>query len=220
MTDGPQPEQRVSGRSIGRLIQYRRALRDGAGEWGESVYSHQLAAACRVSAAQVRRDLMTIGYKGTSSSGYQITHLLDAIDGLLDGEHPVQVALVGVGYLGSAVLGYLFNRPKLSPIAAFDIDPKKTDRVIQGVRCYPLEQLAEILRAQNIELCILTVPASEAQRVADLLVAAGVRGILNFTPAVLHVPRHVFVESRDMTESLERVAFFARRSGSTTRKDR
>jgi len=121
------------------------------------------------------------------------------------------LALVGVGNLGRAMLAYFQGRrPRLSIVAAFDSDPAKYGRVIQGCRCYSLDQMEEIVRDARITVGVITVPASEAQRIANRLVSSGVTGIINYAPVPLWAPPHVYVEDIDMTMSLEKVAYFAR----------
>jgi redox-sensing transcriptional repressor len=213
--------QGVSSRTVVRISLYRRALLQADPVWGASVYSYQLAKACGLSAAQVRRDLMAIGYSGSPNAGYQVDQLLQAIDAYLDPPEATYVAVVGVGYLGRAIVSYLAHRsPKLVLTAAFDNDPTKTDRVISGVNCYPIGRLAEVMAHQKIDIGVVTVPAEHAQAVAGQLVDAGVNGILNFAPVHLHVPEHVVVEHIDMTVSLEKVAFFAREQQPHRRKQR
>jgi redox-sensing transcriptional repressor len=104
------------------------------------------------------------------------------------------------------------RRPNLSIVAAFDSDPEKTGRVIHGCRCHGMDSLAEAVRENGIRVAILSVPAGEAQGVADMLIRAGVRGLVNFAPVRLRVPAGVFVENMDMAVSLEKVAYFARQS--------
>jgi len=178
----------------------------------QSVYSHQLASMAGCTAAQVRRDLMAVGYSGTPTRGYDVSALLASIGAHLDAPEGQNAALVGVGNLGRAILAFFAGRrPRLSIVAAFDSDHYKTNRVIQGCRCYPVEDIAQVVRNNRIEVGIITVPATEAQEVADRLVGAGVRGILNFAPAALRVRPDIYVETMDITVSLEKVAFFARR---------
>jgi redox-sensing transcriptional repressor len=102
------------------------------------------------------------------------------------------------------------RRPNLLIKAAFDSDPQKVNRVINGTRCYDIRNLAEVVRQENITTAILAVPAGHAQTVTDQLLSAGIKGILNFAPAHIHVPSPVYVENVDITTSLEKVAFFAR----------
>jgi redox-sensing transcriptional repressor len=198
----------VSPRMVERLSLYRRVLQQNSAAGLRSTYSHELAAACRVSAVQVRRDLMKLGYSGSTTSGYEIQPLLDAIDAFQGNTGPVDVALVGVGHLGRAVLAFLcWRHPRFVPVA-FDRDPRLTERVVDGVRCLPVEQMAQTIQEQQIRLGVVCVPATEAQRVSEQLVAAGVRGILNFAPATLFLPSYVFVENIDISVALEKVAFF------------
>ena len=129
------------------------------------------------------------------------------------------MAIVGIGNLGRAILSFFQRRrPKLEITAAFDSDPWKVDRVVQGVRCHALADIERVVKEQGITLAVLTVPAGAAQEVADTLVAAGIKGILNFAPAPLRVPLGVFVEDMDLAMSLEKVAYFARGRGGAPRK--
>lgn len=200
-----------SERTIGRLSLYRsllnRLLREGVG----NLYSHELAALAGGTPSQVRRDLMATGYTGSPTRGYAIRELIESIGRFLDARKGDNVALVGVGNLGRAVMAFFTGRrPNLKVVAAFDSDPYKVGRVIHGVRCHPMEDLERVLREEEIRVAILTVPAVEAREVATRLTRAGVRGILNFAPVRLRVSRGVFVEDVDVTMSLEKVAFFSR----------
>ncbi len=205
---------RCSERTIGRLSLYRRLLSGLAAEDTRHIFSHELAKAAGVTAAQVRRDMMAVGYAGSPTKGYDVRELADSIGTFLGGPTPQHVALVGVGNLGRALLAFFAGRrPNLRIVAAFDKDPQRTGRVIHGCRCYSMEDLDAVVAREGIATAILAVPALAAQRVADDLIAAGVRGLLNFAPAPLHVPPHTFAEDIDITTSLEKVAFFARRDG-------
>jgi len=199
-------------RTIAHLSLYRRLLDDLLRSDRECVYSYELASLSRNKPAQVRRDLMAVDYAGSSARGYEVDALVESIDRTLDGPGRTGVALVGVGNLGRAVLHFFMGRRKrLEIVAAFDHAPEKVDRVIHGCPVYPIERLGALLAEKGISLGIVTVPASEAQKVADLLALGGVKGILNFAPVPLRVPRGVYVEAVDMTALLEKVAFFARK---------
>jgi redox-sensing transcriptional repressor len=203
----------ISQKIIARLSLYRRLLQEVAAKGTKNIYSHQMAAIAGTTAAQVRRDWMVIGYAGSPAHGYDVSDLTDAISKFLDSTDEQKVALVGIGNLGRAILIYFTGRrPKLNIVAAFDTDPHKVNRVIHGCRCYPMEHLKETIIANNIKIAIIAAPASEAQYIADSLIAAGVRGLLNFAPAPLRVPPNVFVEDIDLTMSLEKVAYFARQN--------
>ncbi len=154
---------------------------------------------------------MLVGYTGIPARGYSAEGLAEAIGALLDGPEPEAAALVGVGNLGRAILAYfLGRRPKARLVAAFDTDPAKVGRVIQGCRCYSIEETQRRVREHGIRVGLIAVPAVAAISVADRLVRAGVRGLLNFAPVPLHVPAGVYVEQMDMTTWLEKVACFAR----------
>ena len=202
----------IPDKTIGRLSLYRRLLNRLLAEGVKNIYSHQLAAMAGVTAAQVRRDIMSIGCSGNPNRGYDAADLAASIGLSLDDPEGQRVALVGVGNLGRAILAYFTGRrPRLSIVAAFDNDPRKYHRVIQGCRVYPIENLSEVVAELGITVGIIAVPANDAQQVADTLVREGIKGILNFAPVRIRVPSNVHVEDIDMTMSLEKVAYFARR---------
>jgi redox-sensing transcriptional repressor len=203
--------KKTSAKTIGRLSLYRLLLDNLRRDNGITVYSHELAAAANCSAAQVRRDLMSLDYAGSPVHGYRITDLIESIDNFLDHPQGQSVALVGVGNLGRAILSYFRGRrPKLSIVAAFDDDEHKINRVINGTWCYPMADLRKIVKEKNILVGVITVPPNAAQTVADQLIEAGVHGLLNFAPARLKAPPQVYLEDVDMTMSLEKVAYFSR----------
>jgi redox-sensing transcriptional repressor len=200
-------------RTIERLSAYRRLLRRMLDEQKARVFSHELGSIGGHTAAQVRRDLMLIGYAGSPARGYDVAGLLERISVILDPPAGAGAALVGLGHLGSSLLAY-FNRrhPRhLSVEVAFDIAPEKVGRVLLGCHCHPMDQLDSEVRRREIVTAIITVPTWAAQEVTDRLVAAGVRGILNFAPTRLWVPQDVCVEDVDISVSLEKVAYYARR---------
>lgn len=210
----------TSDKTIGRLSLYRRLLHGLMADGVVNTFSHRLAHLAGVTPAQVRRDLMAIGYSGTTKRGYEVPELVESIGQFLDVANGQGVALVGVGNLGRAILTYFAGRrPNLAIVAAFDTDPYKVNRVIHGCHCYGMDDLGRVVRDQDIKVAILTVPAGVAQPVADTLVSAGVRGILNFAPARLRVPPHTYVEDIDMTVTLEKVAYFARKGSSRALKE-
>lgn len=197
--------------TIGRLSLYRRLLERIAADGTVSIRSHELAKLARFTAAQVRRDLMSIAVTGRPCHGYNVGELIRAINERLDSPTGQRVALIGVGNLGRALLAFFSGRcPKIYLTAAFDRDPNKAGRVLHGCRVYLAEQFAHVVAAEDITIGILAVPASEAQKVADQCVQAGLQGFLNFAPIRLRVPDNVYVLDVDLTTSLEKVAFFAR----------
>ncbi len=200
----------LSGKIIGRLSMYRRILGNLRMQGERQLFSHELATLSGVSAAQVRRDIMHIGYSGNPNRGYDVEALLESIGQFIDDPDGHRAALIGVGNLGRAILAYFAGRrPNLSIVAVFDNDPEKYGRVILGHRCYSIDNFETVIKEKNIRSAIITTPAHVAQSITDRLIAANIRGILNFAPVALRVPPYVFVEDIDMTTSLEKVAYFA-----------
>ena len=198
----------VLGKTIGRLTLYRRILNDLFAKGIEDIRSHQLAAKAGITAAQVRRDLMQIGYEGSPKRGYDVQKLLESLRKFLDEPGGQRLALLGVGNLGRALLSYFIGRrPHLSIVAAFDVNPQLSGRVIHGCRCYPMDELESVLRAERITVAILAVPVAAAQEMAEKLVACGVKGILNFAPINLKVPEDVYLRNENMSMELEYLSF-------------
>lgn len=203
------PSGAIPVNTLGRLSLYRRLLLEQLATGNRHVYSHQLASLAVSSAPQVRRDLMTIGFTGSPRKGYSIQDLVEAINAVLARSVDTAVALVGVGNLGRAILAYYGNRQPIRFAAAFDRAPEKTGRILHGCRCYPVEQMADVIAREGIHVGVVAVPSSEAQGVVDQLVLAGVKGILNFAPIRLRVPAGLYVENVDLMVALDRVAYFA-----------
>jgi len=200
----------LSERTIERLCAYRRILGHLLKEGKDRVFSHELAAQQGATAAQVRRDVMLIGYAGSPAKGYDVAGLREHIASLLHPPLERGVVLVGVGHLGRALLAYFAGRrAPLGVTAAFDTDSEKRGRIIHGCRCYGLEELEEVLGRQWTPVAMIAVPGEAAQGVADRLTACGVKGIVNFAPVLLHVPEDVVCEDIDLSVALEKVSYLA-----------
>lgn len=205
------PATGVSEKIIARVSLYRRLLSGLLLDGVRNIYSHQLATMAGVSAAQVRRDMMTVGYSGTPVKGYNIPELIESVDRLMDSAQGQAVAIIGLGNLGRAIGTYFSRRrPTLSIVAAFDTDHRKVGEMIDSYECFHISEFARVAAERNIQIAVITVPAEAAQLVADLAIRSGVRGLMNFAPVRLQVPPEVFVENMDMAVSLEKVAYFAR----------
>jgi redox-sensing transcriptional repressor len=151
---------------------------------------------------QVRKDLAITGITGRPKIGYHVDELIEAIEAFLGWDKTINAFLVGVGSLGSAILGYDgFVEHGLRIVAAFDVDPQKVGQTIRHCPVYDLDELVERSRNQRIELGILTVPSSSAQEVAQLLIQTGVRGIWNYTPVRLEIPPDIVCESVKLSAS-------------------
>lgn len=206
---------KLPGKTIERLSQYRRTLLLLSTEHKSHIFSHELAVLLHITPVQVRRDIMLIGYTGTLRQGYDISELIDLIGDILDSRDGQKVAVIGLGDLGRAIIRYFSGkRTKLTITAAFDINPEKVDRVYGGIACHHIDSLQEIIQQEGISIGIITVPASEASKVTEILVMSGVKGILNFTPTPVNVPAHVYLQEYDMITSLEKVAYFVKKGSS------
>jgi redox-sensing transcriptional repressor len=202
---------KLPGKTIGRLSEYRRTLLGCIEEKKDFIYSHDLAARLHITAVQVRRDLMLIGYSSVLRKGYDIRELIETIGSIIDSEVSMNVAIIGIGNLGRAVAGYFKGkRSKLNLVASFDNDPQKVNRVISGVKCYPLSEMESVIKELDIRIAIITVPADFAKEIAGEVVRYGIKGILNFTTVPLNVPSWVFLEEYDMITSIEKVAYFVK----------
>ncbi|MFP4355863.1 MAG: redox-sensing transcriptional repressor Rex [Phycisphaerae bacterium] len=211
----------ISDKTIGRLSLYRRVLlgldRDGT----RNLFSHQLASLTGGTAAQVRRDVMAVGYSGSPTKGYDVPELIESIDAFLDDPDGLRIALVGVGNLGRALLDYYSARSRsLSIEAAFDTDEYKVGRVIHGCRCWGVEEMARVIQSAGILVGIIAVPAGAAQAAADQLIRAGVQGLQNFAPIPLRVPSNIYIDNIDLTMSLEKVSYFARGGQMVARQEK
>lgn len=203
--------KKLPGKTVERLSEYRRALLGSLAENRNYIFSHELAALLHITAVQVRRDLMLIGYGSVMRKGYDIRELIKTIGEILDAPEGLNVAIIGIGNLGRAITGYFRGkRTKLNVVASFDVDPSKVDKVISGVKCFHLDQLKRYIDELNITVAVLTVPPDQARTVASVLVNSGIRGILNFTTVSLNVPDNVYLEEYDMITNLEKVAYFVK----------
>jgi len=198
-------------KTIERLSQYRRALLLCLNNGKTHIFSHEIAKIQHITPVQVRRDLMLIGYSGTLRKGYNIEQLIDLIGLIIDSQEGIKVAVVGMGNLGRAISRYFSGkRHKLSIVAGFDNNPDKIGTTMTGIPCYSIDDMDRIIRENNIEIGIITVPGSQAAETATRLVKTGIKGILNYTPNPINVPDHVYLEEYDMITSLEKVAFYVK----------
>jgi redox-sensing transcriptional repressor len=198
-------------KTVERLSEYRRTLLECLTRGKTHIYSHELARLHNITAVQVRRDLMLIGYSSMKKRGYDAKELVDVIGKLVDHKNGLNVAVIGMGNLGRAVTTYFIGkRPKLNIVATFDVDSNKTNRVISGIHCYHIKDLKEMVKSSNISIAIITSPPDTASAIAETLVMAGIKGILNFTTTPINVPDSIFLEEYDMITSIEKVAYFVK----------
>jgi redox-sensing transcriptional repressor len=207
-----------------RMSQYLRALesRLGRDEAGDGrISSRELGLAAGVADAQVRKDLAVVGAVGQPGVGYRLRELHDGVRRAMGLQRPWRAVLVGVGNIGRALLAYpRFGEEGFELVAVFDRDAGVVGRKVAGHAVQSMAALVEGVRRSGAQLGIVAVPPDQAQDVADRLVEAGVRGVLNFAPRPLRLPSGVAVVAVDFTEALERLAFETslRRQGSQRQK--
>ena len=189
-------------KTIERLSEYRRTLLECHAQGIQHIFSHVLAGIHGITAVQVRRDLMLIGFQSDTKKGYDVEVLIEFISSILDGKNVVNVGVIGMGNLG--------RRSKLRIVASFDVDPQKAGHRIDGIPCYPMADFEELVQKHDIKIVILSSPTSIASQLVVPIINAGIKGVLNFTSMPLNFPRGIFVENYDITTLLEKVAYFVK----------
>ncbi len=198
--------------TVGRLPLYHRVLVDLSDAGLATVSSDALATAAGVNPAKLRKDLSFLGSYGTRGVGYDVSVLIDQIGAELGISSEWPVVIVGVGHLGHALANYGgFASRGFRLVALLDDDPRVVGTEVAGVRVRPVGDLDAVARAEGALIGVVATPAPAAQAVADALVAAGVRSILNFAPVVLSVPTEVDVRRVDLASELQILAFHQQR---------
>ena len=199
---------KIPDETIRRLPIYLRGLLFSAEQGQESISSRNLADFLGVNSWQIRKDFSYFGDFGTPGVGYNIEKLVKQVKKILKLDVTQKVALVGVGNLGSVVLEYPgFGVYGFDIAAAFDTDSKKIGRKVKNITIEDVSKL-RTLRRRKIDLAIITVPRDTAQQTADGLVRAGVRGILNFSPCYITVPKKVKVITIDIAMDLACLPYY------------
>lgn len=200
--------RRIPNETIRRLPVYLRGAMHLSQEGIQSVSSKDLAGMLGVNPWQIRKDFSYFGDFGTPGVGYKLSHLIRRINKILHLDIGHRAALVGVGNLGSALLAFPgFRTYGFEITAAFDIDKRKIGRRKAGVLVEDVARLAD-LDARDIYLGIIAVPEGASQDMADRLVGAGVRAILNFSPRYITVPKRVKVITIDIAMDLARLPYY------------
>ena len=164
-----------------------------------------------ITAVQVRRDLMLIGFSSDTKKGYDVKVLIDFINSILYSEQPMNMAIIGMGHLGQAVTKYFNGKGlKLRITAAFDVDPNKVGTTIDNIPCYHIDDFEDRVDELDISIAIVSLPTSQASSVVLPIINAGIKGVLNFTSAPLNFPQGIVVENYDITTLLEKVAYFVK----------
>lgn len=198
--------------TVGRLPIYLRALVEMA-ERGESTISSEgLAEAAGVNSAKVRKDLSYLGSYGTRGVGYDVAYLIHQVRRELGLTQDWAVLIAGVGNLGHALANYKgFGERGFRIVALVDEDRAKVGEIVGGIRVRHSGDMPALVRENDVAIGIISTPAAAAQQVADQMVAAGIRSILNFAPAVITVPAEVSLRKVDLSIELQILGFYEQR---------
>jgi redox-sensing transcriptional repressor len=200
--------KRIADSTVRRLSLYLRFLEEFENAGLTTVSSEELAARGGTTSAQVRKDLSFFGSFGKRGLGYQVAELTQRMRRILGLERDWRVVIVGIGKIGSALAQYEgFQQRGFRVVGLYDSDPAKIGRDVYDLPVRPIEALAEDNRERPVDIAVIAVPASAAQRVVDDVVAAGITGIMSFAPIQLHVPADVTLNTVNMAMELERLSF-------------
>jgi redox-sensing transcriptional repressor len=205
-------ERGIPEATVGRLPLYLRALIELAAREEATVNSDALAGAAGVTSAKVRKDLSYLGSYGTRGVGYDVAYLIHQIRRELGLTQHWGIVIAGLGNLGHALANYRgFAERGFQVAALVDADPTKAGERIGGLEIRPVEELPALIREHDVAIGVIATPATAAQEVADVMVGAGIRSILNFAPAVVNVPAGVTVRKVDLAIELQILAFYEQR---------
>lgn len=197
--------------SINRLAVYLRFLEDYIKEKDSksTINSQDLARFLDINPHQIRKDLSYFGKFGERGIGYHTEELKEKVSQILGLNKEWNLCLCGMGNLGSALFAYQgFRQIYLNIVAIFDNDPKKIGKDIQGVKIYSPKNIISVVKKLNIDIAIIAVPSTEAKGIANRLIHAGIRAILNFAPIKLNVPKHVKLRNVDLSRELVNLTYF------------
>lgn len=167
------------------------------------ISSNTISEELGLDSIQVRKDLSLTGVVGRPKIGFNVKELLSALYHTLNWDNINDAFLVGAGSLGAALMGYkTFKDYGLNIIAAYDSDDSKIGETIQGVEILPVDKLTEMIKRMHVNIGVITVPSDEAQHIADLMVAGGIKAIWNFAPIHIKVPKNIIVENAQLSQSL------------------
>ncbi len=205
--------------TVSRLLRYRTVLEKLKTLGMVKVYSDNLASAVGVSAALVRKDFSIFGLTGQRRGGYRIEDLLSQLNSILGRDQPLKIVLVGCGKIGTALMNYRgFDTQGVRIVAGFDVNPSKINPAAMPP-IYPMEEIERVVAAEGIRVAILATPENVAAHVAERLVAAGIRGILNFAPVPLRSGPSCLVQNIDIALELENLFYFVRLAEKTAGRE-
>ena len=199
---------------VNRLPQYVRVLKTLLDQGTEVVSSQHLGKVLQMTPAQIRKDLSYFGRFGKQGRGYSVNYLYVELRRILGLDLEWNLAVVGVGRLGRAIISYPGFAPEgLRVVAAFDADPSMVDKQVGGITVRPMSDLRETIEREDIRMAIVAVPAARTQEVVDLLVRCGIKALLNYAPTSPPVPDGVTLRSIDPVLALQSMTYYLRAPG-------
>ncbi|AJS58076.1 redox-sensing transcriptional repressor Rex [Paenibacillus sp. IHBB 10380] len=201
--------EKISEAVVRRLPVYLRYLSELQNREVATVSSQELGQKLELNPAQIRKDLAYFGDFGRKGIGYDVAYLIEKIRHILNLDQQINVVLVGAGNLGQALSNYnMYLKENLKIIAVFDSYSPKVGTEINTLKVQPMEELRSTIIDKNIRIGIITVPAFEAQSVADQLIESGIEAILNFAPTILKAPPHIRIHAADFTTDMLSLAYY------------
>jgi len=202
------PPKHIAESTVRRLSLYLRVLEQAGARGQQTISSDALAEEGGTTSAQVRKDLSFFGSFGKRGRGYDIAELVLQLQEILGLGREWKVYIVGAGKIGSALVSYRgFSQRGFRVLGVYDNNPQLVGRSIDGVGVRSMAQLEHDASREHPDIAVITVPSEHAQHVADLVVSAGIRAIMNFAPVPIHVPAAVTVKSVNMALELEGLAY-------------
>ncbi|HMO82482.1 MAG TPA: redox-sensing transcriptional repressor Rex [Pyrinomonadaceae bacterium] len=200
---------KISELTTNRLSIYLRCLNELAVSGRKTVSSSALAREFHLNSAQIRKDLANFGEFGVRGVGYYIDSLREHLTKILGLNKPHNVCIIGAGRLGTALADYHgFRRSNFRVAALFDTDRRKIGKKVGGIPIFDLKNFSSVVKRDKIEVAVIAVPATQAQKVLDKVAKAGIKAVLNFAPAPLKVSDEIRLKTVDLTSSLESLSYF------------
>ena len=196
-------ERKISSAVVNRLPRYYRYLGELLESGTDRISSKELSEKMNITASQIRQDLNNFGGFGQQGYGYNVEYLYNEIKKILGIDKPYNIIVVGGGNIGQALVNYTnFEKRGFIIKAVFDINPRLIGMTIRGVEVRDVDKMEEFIKNNNIDVAILTLPKAQAVETANNLAEWGIKGIWNFSPVDLDVPKGVSVENVHLTDSL------------------
>ncbi|GAB3062959.1 redox-sensing transcriptional repressor Rex [Salinicoccus sesuvii] len=203
-------KKKIPNATMKRLPLYYRFFKNAEKSSVDRVSSREISEALDIDSATIRRDFSYFGELGRKGYGYNVKSLLNFFMEHIQGNEVRNVAIIGAGNLGSALLNYKFNNinDRMNVVAAFDSNAQIVGTSINGTAVYHSDELEDLVSQHGIDVAILTLPAEVSQNMAERLVEAGIKGILNFTPIRLNVSDEIYVHNIDLSVELQALFFY------------